>query len=79
MGERGELMLFLFPFLLACTFFAIAMSFFSREREMPFLIFVFTSVPLMFISGISWPSQQYRNIGCVWKVVSFHVRVERFQ
>ena len=25
-GERGELMLFLFPFLLACTFFAIAMS-----------------------------------------------------
>jgi len=52
-GERGELMLFLFPFLLACTFFA--MSFFSREREMPFLIFVFTSVPLMFISGISWP------------------------
>ena len=54
-GERGELMLFLFPFLLACTFFAIAMSFFSREREMPFLIFVFTSVPLMFISGISWP------------------------
>lgn len=54
-GGRGELMLFLFPFLLACTFFAIAMSFFSREREMPFLIFVFTSVPLMFISGISWP------------------------
>ena len=54
-GERGELILFLFPFLLACTFFAITMSFFSREREMPFLIFVFTSVPLMFISGISWP------------------------
>lgn len=54
-GERGEVMLFLFPFLLACVFFAIAMSFLSREREMPFLIFVFTSVPLMFISGISWP------------------------
>lgn len=54
-GERGEIMLFLFPFLLACVFFAIAMSFLSREREMPFLIFVFTSVPLMFISGISWP------------------------
>lgn len=54
-GERGELMLFLFPFLLACVFFAIAMSFLSREREAPFLIFVFTSVPLMFISGISWP------------------------
>ena len=36
-------------------FLAIAVSFLSREREAPFLIFVFTSVPLMFISGISWP------------------------
>ena len=54
-GMRGELMLFLFPFLLACVFFAMTMSFLSQEREMPFLIFVFTSVPLMFISGISWP------------------------
>lgn len=54
-GGRAELMLFLFPFLLASVFLAIAVSFLSREREAPFLIFVFTSVPLMFISGISWP------------------------
>lgn len=53
-GTGGTDVVFV-PVLLACTFFAIAMSFFSREREMPFLIFVFTSVPLMFISGISWP------------------------
>ena len=49
-GAKSELMLFLFPFLLACVFFAITASFFSREREQPFLLFVFTSVPLMFIS-----------------------------
>ena len=54
-GGRTELLLFLFPFLLASVFLAIAMSFLSREREAPFLLFVFTSVPLMFISGISWP------------------------
>lgn len=56
-GAKSELMLFLFPFLLACVFFAITASFFSREREQPFLLFVFTSVPLMFISGISWPKE----------------------
>lgn len=56
-GAKSELMLFLFPFLLACVFFAIAASFLSREREQPFLLFVFTSVPLMFISGISWPKE----------------------
>ena len=54
-GARAELLLFLFPFLLASVFLAISVSFLSREREAPFLLFVFTSVPLMFISGISWP------------------------
>lgn len=56
-GRPADLMLFLFPFLLACVFFAIACSFLSKEREYPFLLFVFTSVPLMFISGISWPKE----------------------
>lgn len=54
---KAEVMLFLFPFLLSCTFFAISGSFLSKEREQPFLLFVFTSVPLMFISGISWPRE----------------------
>lgn len=56
-GNRGDLMLFLLPFLLACAFLAIFASFLSKEREQPFLLFVFTSVPLMFISGISWPRE----------------------
>ena len=56
-APKAELLLFLFPFLLACVFFAISGSFLSREREQPFLLFVFTSVPLMFISGISWPKE----------------------
>lgn len=56
-ARPADLMLFLFPFLLACVFFAIACSFLSKEREYPFLLFVFTSVPLMFLSGISWPKE----------------------
>ena len=55
-GEKWDFFLFILPFLLACIFFAITLSFLCRERETPFLIFVFTSVPLMFISGISWPA-----------------------
>ncbi|KIO45146.1 MULTISPECIES: ABC transporter permease [Porphyromonadaceae] len=54
-GAKLELMWFLLPFLLSCIFFAMILSFLSKEREMPYLLFVFTSVPLMFISGISWP------------------------
>ena len=63
---KAELMLFLFPFLLACAFMALAASFLSKGREYPFLLFVFTSVPLMFISGISWPKE-----GIAWYWVAF--------
>lgn len=66
-APKGELMLFLFPFLLACVFFSICGSFLSKEREQPFLLFVFTSVPLMFISGISWPKE---GIASYWITLS---------
>lgn len=66
-GPKIELMIFLFPFLLACVFLAIAASFLSKEREQPFLLFVFTSVPLMFISGISWPKE---SIPAYWVALS---------
>lgn len=54
-GVKIDLMIFLIPFLFACIFFAQSLSFICKERESPFLVFVFTSVPLMFISGVSWP------------------------
>jgi ABC-2 type transport system permease protein len=50
-----DLVLFLCPYVLACILFAQALSVLSRNREMSILIFVCTSVPLLFISGISWP------------------------
>ena len=51
-------MLFLFPFLLACCFFAIAVSFLSKHSHQSFLFFVFAPVPLLFISGLSWPREE---------------------
>ncbi len=55
---------FMVPFLLACVFFCITISFFVRDRESCFLLFVFISVPLIFMSGISWPTS---NMPDVWR------------
>ena len=52
----GELLLFTLPYLSACIFFAMTASIAIRNRETCMLLFVFTSVPLLFLSGISWPA-----------------------
>lgn len=62
------LMAFLLPFVIACIFFAMASSVFVRNRETCMLMFVFTSVPLLFLSGISWPSSA---IPWFWKAFSY--------
>ena len=54
-GQPGVLVLFMLPYLAACIFFAMTASIAIRNRETCMLIFVFTSVPLLFLSGISWP------------------------
>ncbi len=51
----GVLTLFTLPYLAACIFFAMTASIAIRNRETCMLLFVFTSVPLLFLSGISWP------------------------
>ena len=63
-----DLAMFTIPFLLASVFFAISISCFVRDRESCFLLFVFISVPLLFISGISWPGC---SIPTFWKYVSY--------
>ena len=52
-GEAKNLVLFIIPYLAACIFFAMTAAVAIRNRETSLLIFVFTSVPLLFISGIS--------------------------
>ncbi|GHT48751.1 membrane protein [Bacteroidia bacterium] len=51
----SSLLLFNLPYLLACIFFAMVVATFIRGREMPMMLLVITSVPLLFLSGISWP------------------------
>lgn len=67
-GQVGTLALFMLPYLSACIFFAMTASIAIRNRETCMLVFVFTSVPLLFISGISWPGA---SIPAFWKYFSY--------
>ena len=68
LGNPWEVGLFVLPYTVACIFFAITVSVLVRQREMCILLIVFTSVPLLFISGLSWPGSA---IPGVWKAVSY--------
>ncbi len=54
-GDPLTIAAFLMPYLLAATFFSMTLSYFCSQREFGMLLFVFTSVIFIFISGISWP------------------------
>lgn len=54
-GDPVTIAAFLMPYLLAATFFAMTLSYFCSQREFGMMLFVFTSVIFIFISGISWP------------------------
>ena len=63
----STLFAFMVPFLLSCVFFSMTLSFFVKDRESCFLLFVFVSVPLIFMSGISWPTS---NMPAVWRYLA---------
>ena len=67
-GEPWTVMLFVLPYLFACIFLSMTLSGFMTSRESPMLVFVFTSVILLFISGVSWPKEA---IPPFWKVVGY--------
>lgn len=67
-GNPWDIAFFVVPFLLACIFFAMTVSAFVRNREMCIMLIVFSSVPLLFISGISWPGSAVPDL---WKAISY--------
>ena len=50
-----DLSLLLIPYLLACVFFGMTVSCLVRYRENVILLMVFVSLPLLFLTGVSWP------------------------
>lgn len=65
-----DLFAFLFPFILACVFFTMFIASMAYDRETYIVLFVFISIPLLFISGISWPAS---SIPSVLKYISYLV------
>lgn len=67
-AQAGTLAAFILPYVLSCIFFAMTCSIFIHHREACMMIYVFTSVPLLFISGVSWPESA---IPAFWRVISW--------
>lgn len=61
-------LLFALPYLFACIFFAMMIATFLRGRETPMMVLVFTSLILLFISGISWPASAIPDF---WRYFSY--------
>ncbi len=68
LGEPLTILSFILPYLFACVFLSMTLSGFMTSREAPMLFFVFTSVILLFISGVSWPEVA---IPPFWKAVGY--------
>mgnify|MGYP002624373122 CR=1 FL=1 len=68
LASGWNLLLMMIPYLLACVFFGMTVSCLVRYRENVMLLMVFVSVPLLFMSGVSWPQA---NIPGVWQGVSW--------
>lgn len=68
MVHGRDLFLFFTPYLLACVFFAVCFSSLVRYRESVMLAVVFSSLPMLFLSGVSWPQS---SIPGAWQGVSY--------
>lgn len=62
------LLLMMLPYTLACIFFGMVVSCIVKYRENVMLLMVFVSVPLLFLSGVSWPQS---NIPGFWQGASW--------
>lgn len=68
LGHYWTFIAFIVPYLLACIFLAMTISALIYRREDSILLLVFLSVPMLFLSGLSWPSA---SMSSVWKYVSY--------
>ena len=68
LASGRALLLMMIPYLLACVFFGMTVSCLVRFRENVMLLMVFVSLPLLFMTGISWPQS---NIPAAWQGISW--------
>lgn len=68
LGHYDTFLAFMVPYLLSIIFLAIFLSVLVYRREDCIMLFVALSVPLLFISGMTWPACA---IPTFWKYVSY--------
>lgn len=68
MAGTADLLIFMTPFLLAAIFFSMTISVFMPHRETSMMLFMFFSLILLFLSGVTWPVS---NIGMFWKLFAW--------
>ena len=68
LADPMTLGMFILPYLLSSIFFAMTCSIFIRHRETCMIVYIFTSVPILFLSGISWPETAIPDF---WKIISY--------
>ena len=62
------LLVLMIPYTLACIFFGMVVSCMVKYRENVMLLMVFVSIPLLFMTGVSWPQS---NLPGMWQGVSW--------
>ena len=67
-ADRSALLGLLTPYILSCIFFGMMLSCLIRYRENVILLVVFTSLPFLFLTGVSWPQT---SIPGPWQAVAW--------
>ena len=64
-GNPADYLCLAFPLLLSSAFFGLTLNIIMKQRESAFVIIVFTSVVLLFLSGLTWPRYAMPEV-CLW-------------
>lgn len=56
-----ELVALITPFLLSTIFFGMTLSVVFKNRESPMMLYAFTSIPILFLSGVVWPLSSFSS------------------
>lgn len=66
-GKLSDMLLFIFPMMLASLSLGYCLQVFVKQREQIFIIWVVTSVAFLFLSGLTWP---FYDLPPFWKALS---------
>ncbi len=56
-----EMIALIIPFLLSSIFFGITLSVTFKNRESAMMLYAFTSIPILFLSGVIWPLSSFSH------------------